>query len=553
MAKTTLISFFFSMLVFLTSCTQNQNGIKEVKLIPTKAGQEFQYIDQEGRIAINPQFNQATVFRDGMALVQTSGDIPKWGFIGEDGKFLISANYTNATTFNENLAWVVSENSAPSVINTKGEVQFTLQSAEYVRIFNNGLAAFSKMASDGKMQWGFVDNQGNIKINAQFLAVGDFSEDKCAVCNNNNKWGYIDKQGKLIVNYQFSDAKRFTNGKAVVASGGKYGVIDDNGKYLVNPQFDDMQGDGNLFIIQQGRKFGWADKDGKIVINPQFVEALPFAGNKTAAVKSTDSWGYIDHDGKIIINPQFDKAFPFNGSLALVVAANKIGFINSDGKYIINPQFDDAPIDLVQYYQNGNTVFNSVETNFFDLKAVTSSLTLDKPEGLTFDTPISVILSKFGINSEHIDKMANQNPLITAKKISNDATLYFYFYGNPWVSYQAQQGSGWNQYNATFYKFDNNVKPTGFMYVINLFNRGAGKETIIKNELEKGLSGYVKDINASVGSGTFYRNSNQTVEITINNGSIMVNIFPGGKEVMNKATDSTKVDSAKMTQADNNG
>ena len=92
----------------LSSCGGGGDSISEVNLIPVKSWNDFQYIDKEGKIVINPQFSEATIFRNGLALVRTSGDEPKWGFISEDGKFAITANYKSATVFSDDLALVVS-------------------------------------------------------------------------------------------------------------------------------------------------------------------------------------------------------------------------------------------------------------------------------------------------------------------------------------------------------------------------------------------------------------------------------------------------------------
>ena len=48
----------------LSSCGSGGDSISEVRLIPVKSGKEFQYIDHEGTIVINPQFRKASVFID---------------------------------------------------------------------------------------------------------------------------------------------------------------------------------------------------------------------------------------------------------------------------------------------------------------------------------------------------------------------------------------------------------------------------------------------------------------------------------------------------------
>jgi len=506
--KCLVLSIFAAL---ITACGGSDNKIDEVKLIPVKMGNDFEYINAEGKIIINPQFSEATIFRNGLALVKTSSDKPQWGYIDEDGKFAITPNYKSATVFSDHLAWVVSENGAPTCIDTKGDIKFALTNADEVRIFSNGLAAFKEINDTGKEKWGFVDKSGKVKINAQFSDVGYFVNGKCPVSNEDGKWGYIDGDGKLIINYQFDDAASFVNGSAVVKSNGKAGLIDANGKYIVNPQFSEMRSDGGLFLIKQDGKFGWTDKDGKIIINPQFSKAFPFTNGKLAAVESGKSFGFIDKEGKIAINPQFDLALPFNGKLALVVSSNKIGFIDSEGKYAINPQFDNTSEDLVEYFQTGGSSFNNVKTDYFNIGAITSRINLDKPEGLSLNTTMTEVLSKFNKSQDSFSRYLDQNIMIAAEKISNDATLNFLVLGNPWTS------NGYYDYS-----FDPEFKAQGFVYLIELKNKGYGKQDAVKSAIENTLEGYTKVENLSEENVSFYHNSKQSVKVAINNGDIII-------------------------------
>lgn len=491
--------------------------IDAVKLIPVKMGKDFQYVDAEGKIVINPQFSQATIFRNGLALVQTSGDKPQWGFIGEDGKYVITANYKSATVFSEDMAWVVSENAAPSCINTKGELKFSLQNAEEVKLFNEGLAAYKEVSEKGEANWGFVDKEGKVIINPQFSNIGEFGYGKCPVRNSEGKWGYIDKEGKIVINHQFDNAESFLNGKAVVKSGGKAGLIDANGKYLINPQYSDMVCDGDLFLVEQDGKWGWTDKEGKIIINPQFSRAFPFTNGNLASVESGDSYGYVDKEGKIIINPQFDMALPFNGKLALVVSSGKVGFIDDEGKYVINPQFDEVSEDLVLYFLTGGSEYSSVQTDFFNVGAITSRIKINDPEGLTFNTPISEILKKFNKSEKDISKYGDEHMMISSEKITNDASLDFSLVCKPW----SQKSNGWYGYT---YSFDQNCKPYGFGYVIKLSGKGAGKEDIVKAAIETSLTGYTKNAKSDE-TGGLYTNDKQSVVVIKEHGKITVGIL----------------------------
>ena len=107
--KNALISYALIVAVLALASCNGEGTSSDFKLIPVKVGKDFQYIDQDGKIVINPQFSEASLFREGLALVKSNGDKPLWGFISEDGKFVIPANYKSATVFSEGLAWVVSE------------------------------------------------------------------------------------------------------------------------------------------------------------------------------------------------------------------------------------------------------------------------------------------------------------------------------------------------------------------------------------------------------------------------------------------------------------
>jgi hypothetical protein len=498
----------------LSSCGGGGDSISEVKLFPVQSGNDFQYIDRQGKIIINPQFKQATVFRDGLALVQKSGNEPKWGFITEDGKYAINAQYKEATVFSDGLAWVVAENAAPTAIDKKGAVKFTLKDAEQVRVFKDGLAAFNVITEEGESKWGFVDKTGKVVIAPQFLSVSNFSDGKCGVSNSDGKWGFIDKEGKISINHQFDGADDFKNGKCIVKSSDKEGVIGKDGKYIVNPQFSNMYVDGDLFMVQEDEKWGWCDKEGKLVINPQFEQTFPFNDNSITAVKSGKNWGYIDKDGKISINPQFDAAFPFIGKLALVKSNKKVGFIDKEGKYVINPQFDEASIDLLMYTVYGSSAYEGVETDFFNITAIVNRVNINTPEGLSFSSKLSDVVTKLEITENEFKKYSDEHRLISNEKITNDASVSFYVIATAFKDIP----DGW--YTRKVFNSESVVE--GYGYAIDLSGKGYGKEKDVKDAIEKSFSGYKKDEAQSTENMSVFKNAKQTIKSFIENSEIII-------------------------------
>ena len=477
----------------LTSCGGGSDKIEVVSLIPVKSGKEYQYINTDGKIEINPQFSEATILRDGLALVKTSSEEPKWGFIDNKGAFVINAQYSNATVFNEGIAWVIQENSAPTAINTKGEILFTLQEAEQVKVFRNGLAAFSVLNDEGEEKWGFVNKDGSVAINPQFKAASNFREDLCGVSNDENKWGFINKDGTYVVNPQFDAVNEFKGGKCVVTLDQKAGAIDKSGTYTINPQFKSMQIDGDLFLINQDGKYGWCDKDGKMVINPQFDKAFPFLQNKITAVKSGKSFGYIGKDGKIAINPQYDDAYPYNGDLALISSSNKYGFIDKDGKWIINPQYDAVSNDYKTYKQTGKSDYETVTTDYFNVNAIVEALDFEKLEGVNLDMEWYEVAAVYE-GSISRNQYTSKHTLKDYQKINNDANYSFRADG------------------ATRY-YDG---PISYTYQLSLTGRGSGKEEVVLKKIVEKLIQAGYEVSKDWEDNNVFTINKDNIEISVN-------------------------------------
>ena len=492
--KINKIKLFALLTLIFCSCDNKSSSTKVVDLIPVKTGNEYQYIDSNDKIKINPQFSEATIFRDGVALVMPSGKNSKWGFIDKKGKYTLNAKYKSATIFSEGFAWVVNENKAPEAINKKGEVKFTMPSASKVRIFSDNLAAFSNINKVGDEKWGFVNKEGEIVIKPQFVQTLNFSDGKCGVMNDAGDWGFINKEGNIVINYQFDKVKSFKSGKCVVKSSRKMGVIDENGKYIINPQFSDVYIDGEILMIKQNGKYGWSDEKGNIIINPQFNGAYIFGGNNMTPIKSGNDYGFINSEGKIVINPQFDLALPFNGNIALVIVSRNIGFIDKEGKFVINPQYNGTSNDLLKYFLSGESDYEEVETDFFDLESIVSFVDFERPEGFSFDSTFGEIIENYDVNEDVFSRRKIEHLIISRKNITNQSEYDFYANGNAFYGEKVQKGSGYYSYEDIEWKFSKNEKPSSYIYLISLFRKAFDKQNVLIDELEKKLieNGYTE-------------------------------------------------------------
>jgi hypothetical protein len=185
------------------------------------------YVNKTGKVVINPQFDGANYFCEGLAAIRLKD---KFGFIDKKGKIVINPQFDYVGDFSEGKA-VFKNGNQWGYIDQKGAYIINPQFEQAGR-FREGMANIQS----GKLV-GFITEEGKIEINPQFDYAGEF-KNGLALIKQNDKYGYIDNKGKIKINPQFDDATSFISEIACAKSAEKWGVIDIKGKYIVNPQFD---------------------------------------------------------------------------------------------------------------------------------------------------------------------------------------------------------------------------------------------------------------------------------------------------------------------------
>ena len=466
-------------------------------LIPvSNNGETWGFISsRSGDFVINPQFEDADFFSNGLARVRSRG---RTGYINKRGEFVIPATFRSGTTFNDGLAFVVSDGGHPTAINTGGEVQFVLYDVERVFAFRNGLALFRTEES----KYGFVDTFGNVIINAQFEGASWFSGDFARVLQG-VYIGFIDRTGNIVINPQFRGAGDFSEGKANVFDGSQWGYINTSGAFVINPQFDNA-GDFNngLAVIRQGEMWGYINRNGRMAINPQFNSVRSFSNRLAAVQISSGNWGFINSSGDFVINPQFQSAGDFFGSIPLLRRIANVrsiapvqnsgngrwGFINSSGDFVINPQFMNVKF-AAEGVRN-----NFVDSDFYDTSEFIS-LFFEREDGNTFDgVNASTTLERLsshpdygaGLNarSEHFADFQNWIQITNDISVGN---INFHFCTTPIFSWVNTYNS-WGRVTNRRQQFDFTATPTAIVYQFGLGGRAHNKHgaviSALKDEIE---------------------------------------------------------------------
>ena len=164
-------------------------------------------------------FEEIGMFSDGYAAAKIDG---KWGVVDTSGgEWIIQPDYENIVR--DELGRCFAQNSV-FVVEQEGQIQLLVNGEpvgapyEDAHPFVDGWAAVKQ---DGK--WGFIDTQGNVKIDFQFDDALSFGQHLAAV-RVGEYWGYVSLGGEVVIDPIFLEAKSFYDGSAPVrtASGWKF-------------------------------------------------------------------------------------------------------------------------------------------------------------------------------------------------------------------------------------------------------------------------------------------------------------------------------------------
>ncbi|WP_061235900.1 WG repeat-containing protein [Leptospira weilii] len=265
----------------------------------------------------------------------------KLGYINISGQWAIEPEYDNADEFYDGLAQVTREGKT-FLINERNEKIFEVPAAMYLRQFNEGLAVVS---SDGK--YGYMNQVGELVVPLQYEMATMFHAGRGSVqSSETKKWGAVDQSGKLVIQCKFLDPLYFHNQIAIAHENfDSVGFIRINGEYIITPKLESIGRFSSEGLARatdkKTRKYGFINLKGEYAIDPTIKYANEFSDGLAAIHDERSKWGYIDTSGKIVIPTKFNSGGDFSEGFADVLTS-KWGYIDPTGAWTIQPSFTRA-------------------------------------------------------------------------------------------------------------------------------------------------------------------------------------------------------------------
>ena len=297
------------------------------------------FIDKTGAVVIQPRFESALNFRDGLAPVVLAG---KWGFINTTGDLVIDNKFEWVGEFSEGMAVV--QRSSGTATQKMARLPVGQTIVETFTFSTDG--SDSELPADGG-EFLVIDKSGKPLVNLTKKGLkidideARFSEGLLGVYSPSlEAWGYINKDFEFVIKPKFRAVAPFSEGLGKVAvlenDEEKVAFIDQSGSFTLPPSFNtDFKFRRNASDFSEGlaalseglrpsrtsgETFVYIDKTGRIVLETQFFYASAFhEGLATVYDDNSNRWGFIDRTGKVVIPLKYEVANDFSDGLALVV------------------------------------------------------------------------------------------------------------------------------------------------------------------------------------------------------------------------------------------
>ncbi len=335
------------------------------------------FIDTTGKYVITPQYDEATLFKEGLSVVTKNDSV---FFINKENQNVFNAFYTEAFSFvygnapvhikdqwflinrqgqrsggpfedlseqSENI-YIIKLNNKYGAMDVYGN---SIIPPQYDRLgdFKNGFAYYLNGSS-----YGFVSKTG-LASKARYQWISDFDENKIAIIKLNNMFGLVNENDSIILQPQYDLVLKAENNIFITVKNNKYGFYSGKGCFVGDIDFDyrkelpvSFYTNGKLFKLLKKNKQALMDINGKISIDYDAYEEVHFAHDNMIRIKRKGKYGFVDRKLALVIPCKYNSATDFNNGLSICTLKQETLLINTKGETVLKTNGTITPI--ASYY-----------------------------------------------------------------------------------------------------------------------------------------------------------------------------------------------------------
>lgn len=359
------------------------------------------FIDTTGKFAITPQYDEATLFKEGLAVV-TKNDSAF--FINKENQNVFNSFYNDAFSFTYGNA-PVNINNQWFLINRQGQKSagpfedLSEQSENFYIVKSNGKYGAMDIYGNSIIppqfdrlgdfkngfayylngnSYGFVSRSG-LTSHARYQWISDFDENKLAVIKLNNMFGLVNENDSIILKPEYEQVLKAENNIFIVVKNNKYGFYSGTGCFMSDIEFEyrkelpvSFYTNGKLFKLLKKNKQALADINGKLTIDYDAYEEVNFAHSNMIRIKRKGKFGFVDRKLSLVIPCKYNSATDFTDGVSICSLKQEMYLINTKGETLLKTKGAITPVTTNYYLvkdeegsklidKKGSVVFTGVE------------------------------------------------------------------------------------------------------------------------------------------------------------------------------------------------
>lgn len=253
---------------------------------------------------------------EGMAVIRK--DLENYrilcGYINDEGKVIIEPQYQWAEGFSEGRAFVGISEGRFGIIDKEGKVVKEIQ-GDRISGLSEDTCIFVKTSSDNMDKYGYMTTNGEVILDAVYTDAYEF-KDGLAIVNAasdyDNKYGVINKAGEFVIPAEYSRITLLGNGIYAVPKGHDYyyitqfikkALFDKTGKQLTEFSYYDLEALGNGMISATDDKYTYLiDEEGNEIKSFPRIEGIGSIRlcGKLYKAEADGRLYYYSQDGKMV-------------------------------------------------------------------------------------------------------------------------------------------------------------------------------------------------------------------------------------------------------------
>ncbi len=210
------------------------------------------------------------------------------------------------------------------------------------------------LINDSLGKWGFINETGDIIIEAKYDSALSFHEEFAAIMVG-QKWGYINASGDLEIEAKYDEAHSFNEGIAMVFSDSLCGYINKSDSFVINPQYLDGRAfsEGLALVKTNERIWNFIDTKNNVItsnlkfplidLDEDFGISYFFNSGILHVQNDKNKHVFYDREGNKL---KFKKlnylGESFSDSIIIFNKEVKTGYLSTRNEIRIRPSYDSG-------------------------------------------------------------------------------------------------------------------------------------------------------------------------------------------------------------------